>query len=103
MTRRGFAAGALLACVAASACRPADAARSARADSSMIAQRATRLHDSLSQRDTASRDSTADRSAIARWVMPRNLDELSGIALTHDGRLLAHGDEKAQVSEIDYR
>ncbi|HEX5076712.1 MAG TPA: hypothetical protein VFW03_26115 [Gemmatimonadaceae bacterium] len=103
MTRRGFAAGALLACVVASACRPADAARSARADSSMLAQRETRLQDSLSQRDTAAKDSTADRSAIARWVMPRNLDELSGIALTRDGRLLAHGDEKAQVSEIDYR
>ena len=41
--------------------------------------------------------------AIARWVLPRELDEISGIALTPDGRLLAHGDERAQVSEIDYR
>src|SRR5689334_7536512 len=103
MTRRGFAAAALVACVTASACGQVDAAREARADSSMLAQRETRLEDSLSQRDTAAKDSAADRSAIARWIMPRNLDELSGIVLTGDGRLLAHGDEKAQVSEVDYR
>jgi len=104
MSRRGFAAAALVMCVAANACREADAARrAARADSGMIAQRETRLEDSLRQREAAGQDSTADRTAIARWIMPKNLDELSGIVLTHDGRLLAHGDEKAQVSEIDYR
>jgi len=103
MTHRGFAAAAIVACVAASACRKADAARAARADSSVLAERETRLERSLSQADTAAQDSTADRKAIARWILPRNLDELSGIALTHDGRLLSHGDEKAQVSEIDYR
>ena len=103
MTHRGFAAAALVACVAASACRQPDPARAARADSGVLAQRETRLERSLSQADTAAPDSTADRKAIARWVLPRNLAELSGIALTHDGRLLAHGDEKAQVSEIDYR
>jgi len=102
MTRCRFAA-AVATCVAASACRPADAARTARADSSTLVQRETRLEQSLRQRDTAVHDSTADRKAVARWIMPKNLDELSGIVLTHDGRLLAHGDEKAQVSEIDYR
>ena len=103
MTRSWFAAAAFVTCVAASACRQADAARAARADSSMLAQRETRLERSLSQPDTAAQDSTADRKAIGRWIMPQNLDELSGIALTHDGRLLAQGDEKAQISEIDYR
>jgi uncharacterized protein YjiK len=90
--------------VAAGACQQADAARrSARADSSMLAQRESRLERSLSQPDTAAQDSIADRKAVARWIMPRDLDELSGIALTRDGRLLAHGDERAQISEIDYR
>ncbi len=103
MTRSWFAAAAFVTCVAASACRQADAARAARADSSMLAQREARLEHSLSQPDTAAQDSTADRKAIGRWIMPQNLDELSGIALTHDGRLLAQGDEKAQISEIDYR
>ena len=51
--------------------------------------------------DTAG--STGFGGAIARWVLPRDLDEISGIALTSDGRLLAHGDERGQISEIDYR
>jgi len=54
------------------------------------------------QDDTA--EVTAARAgAIAKWVLPRELDEISGIALTSDGRLLAHGDERGQISEIDYR
>jgi uncharacterized protein YjiK len=35
--------------------------------------------------------------------MPRRLAEISGLALTSDGRLLAHGDESARIFEIDYR
>ena len=41
--------------------------------------------------------------AVARWVMPDKLKEISGLALTEDGRLLGHGDEHAHVFEIDYR
>ena len=48
-------------------------------------------------------DSAADVGVLARWVLPRDLDEISGMTLTSAGRLLAHGDERAQVSEIDYR
>ena len=48
-------------------------------------------------------DSAANDGALARWLLPRDLDEISGIAVTSEGRLLAHGDERAQVSEIDYR
>jgi uncharacterized protein YjiK len=48
-------------------------------------------------------DSVVDDGALARWILPRDLDEISGITLTSDGRLLAHGDERAQISEIDYR
>jgi uncharacterized protein YjiK len=104
MTPRGIAAAALATCITAGACRQADAARrEAHADSTTLAQRETRLEHSLSQRDTTRRDTTAERKAVARWVMPRDLDELSGIALTRDGRLLAHGDERGQISEIDYR
>jgi uncharacterized protein YjiK len=103
MTGRGIAAAAALAaCIAASACRQADA-RASRADSALLAQREARLERALSHRDTAAADSTVERKAIARWVMPRSLDELSGIALTGDGRLLAQSDERAQISEIDYR
>ena len=48
-------------------------------------------------------DSVVNDGALARWILPGDLDEISGITLTSDGRLLAHGDERAQISEIDYR
>ena len=102
MTHQAMAAAVLATCMAAGACRPADAAREARADSTTLAQRETRLDHSLAQRPAAS-DTTAERKAVARWVMPRDLDELSGLTITRDGRLLAQGDERAQISEIDYR
>lgn len=40
---------------------------------------------------------------VARWELPAMLAEISGLALTPDGRLLAHGDETGEVFEIDYR
>jgi len=103
MTGRRIIAAALAICAAASACRQADAAKSLRADSSLLAQREARLDHALSQRDTTTPDSSAERKAVARWVLPPDLDELSGITITRDGRLLAQSDERGQISEIDYR
>jgi len=37
----------------------------------------------------------------ARHDLPGRLDEISGLALTVDGRLFAHGDEKAVIYEVD--
>jgi uncharacterized protein YjiK len=37
------------------------------------------------------------------WELPRSLDEISGLTYTEDGRLLAHGDERAIVFELDPR
>ena len=37
------------------------------------------------------------------WKLPGRLEEISGLAMTLDDRLLAHNDEKAVVHEIDYR
>ncbi len=37
------------------------------------------------------------------WKLPRELEEVSGLAMTADNRLLAHNDERAIVFEIDYR
>jgi len=45
----------------------------------------------------------ADRQPIAEWPLPRVLAEISGLALTADGRLLAHNDEVARIFEIDFR
>jgi len=103
MTSRAIAAAVLATCMAASACRQADAAKAARADSAVLAQREARLERTLSARSASIADSGANAKAIARWILPKDLDELSGIALTADGRLLAQGDERGEISEIDYR
>jgi len=61
-------------------------------------------HDTKRKKKNAKQDDSATSDgAVARWILPRELDEISGIALTADGRLLAHGDDRAQISEIDYR
>ena len=103
MIRRAMAAATLATTLAAGACQRADAAKAARADSATLAERESRLEQSLSQRDTSPGGITAERKPVARWVLPSSLDEISGIALTPDGRLLAEQDERAQISEIDYR
>lgn len=36
-----------------------------------------------------------------RWELPKDLAELSGLAIARGGRLLAHGDERAVVVELD--
>ena len=36
-----------------------------------------------------------------RWELPKDLAELSGLALARGGRLFAHGDERAVVFELD--
>ena len=38
---------------------------------------------------------------VARWVLPKELAEISGLALTSDGQLLTHGDEQALIYIID--
>lgn len=45
----------------------------------------------------------AEMEPVARWVLPGVLREISGIALTGDGRILAHNDERGRVYVIDPR
>ncbi len=52
----------------------------------------------------ASADKGEDKSKpVAVWIMPPELREISGIALTADGRLLAHDDEVAKIYVLDPR
>jgi len=94
-------------------CRPDSSAAMSRKDSVTVTERTARLAAALTQpvRDSIA-DSTADSSAaanvterppIAKWLLGSYLLEISGIALTSDGRLLAHADEGARIFEIDYR
>lgn len=43
-----------------------------------------------------------DEARVLQWKLPKRLREISGLALTDDGRLFAIADEKAEVVEIDY-
>ncbi len=38
-----------------------------------------------------------------QWKLPGRLQEISGLAMTPDNRLLAHNDEKGIIVEIDYQ
>ena len=61
--------------------------------------RETRLEKAL-----ADHDASIGRAApLAEWLLPHALQEISGLALTSDGRLLVHDDELGQVWEVDYR
>jgi type II secretory pathway pseudopilin PulG len=51
---------------------------------------------------TTAVDTTAV-APLARWVLPLELREISGLAVTADGNLLAHNDEQARVYVIDPR
>jgi uncharacterized protein YjiK len=75
-----------------------DADSSTKSDDILV-EREARLAASLASADSAS----ARDQPIARWLLPSDLAEISGLALTADGRLFAHNDEMARVTEIDYR
>jgi len=68
-------------------------------ETTMLESRAARISKSLADSTSAA---DADKP-IARWNLPPELAEISGLALTPDQRLFAHNDETARITEIDYR
>lgn len=90
------AAALLLLSGLAMACDP-DPGRAARKDSTLLAERDARLS------QTAAKAEVGSGSPLARWELPRGLREISGLALSPDGRLFAHDDNNAVVYQIDYR
>ncbi|MBL0170192.1 MAG: SdiA-regulated domain-containing protein [Gemmatimonadaceae bacterium] len=100
MTRAWCGAGVVLMVTAAVACgdSPGKAVAEMLGSPTAVAREA-RLISAM-----ADADSVGDPDApLARWVLPKALSEISGLALTSDGRLFVHGDEDGQVWEIDYR
>lgn len=55
------------------------------------------------ERRLAKSDSTGKMEPVAMWMMPPELREISGIALTADGRLLAQGDELSRIYVLNPR
>lgn len=68
-------------------------------DSTGLEARVTRLNEALAKADSGDKRD----KPVARWVLPPSLAEISGLALTPDGRLFAHSDESSRIYEIDYR
>ena len=99
MTGTPLVAGLVVALWTGAACRPAPSPEARRTGGSEVAKREARLAATL-----ATPDSGAVRgAAIARWMLPQDLAEVSGLALTAEGQLFAHGDEEGRIAEIDYR
>ena len=80
-----------LAILAFGGCRPGDPA-----DSPDVAKREQEVKQRI-----ASAASNQGTDPVAKWIMPDLLREISGIALTTDGRILAHNDERSRVFVID--
>jgi len=55
------------------------------------------------ERLLADPDSSRRGSPLARWILPPSLGEISGLALTADGRLMAHDDELGRITVVDHR
>lgn len=93
--RFALVAGVLALCAA---CSEPDE-ESAAPDAKVLAQREENFQHKLASPDSDEKFG----GAVARWIMPDNLKEISGLALTDDGRLFGHGDEHGHVFQIDYR
>jgi uncharacterized protein YjiK len=97
--RRALALTLILGAVAgATACR-----ESSQASASEV-QATARAREKQLERRLAKADSVPGKmTPVAMWMMPPELREISGIAVTADGRLLAHGDEHARVYVLNPR
>jgi uncharacterized protein YjiK len=83
---------------AASGCRESSQASAAEIKA------AEREREQTLERRIAKADANPKKiTPVAMWMMPSELREISGIALTADGRLLAHGDEVARIYVLNPR
>ncbi len=85
--------------VVGTACRRGSAATAGKTDSVELARRDAHLAEALTRPDSG----TERAAPLAKWMLAKQLSEISGLVLTGDGRLLTHGDESGRVYELDYR
>ena len=55
------------------------------------------------QRKISLESYTLNEETATHWKLPTYLEEISGLAMTRDNRLLAHNDERGVIFEIDYQ
>ena len=89
-----FSSFAFLACITLlAACKGEGISR---AEAAKLDNRAKRVESRIAKASEGDTD-----APVAKWIMPTELREISGLAVTPDGRLLAHDDEISRVYEID--
>ena len=88
----------VLCLVAGSACRKQGNELAELTHSPTAVARETRLEKALGDHNAA-----LAGKPLAKWILPAPLREISGLALTNDGRMLAEQDETGEIWEIDYR
>ncbi|MDQ3082912.1 MAG: SdiA-regulated domain-containing protein [Gemmatimonadota bacterium] len=77
-------------------CNPRSADGGSKAEAAILTDREEQLARRIAASDTA-----PPGSPLAIWILPRELREVSGLALTADGRLLAHNDQRGRVYVLD--
>ena len=55
------------------------------------------------QRKISLKSYTLNEETATHWKLSSHLEEISGLAMTRDNRLLAHNDERGVIFEIDYQ
>ena len=55
------------------------------------------------QRNISLENYTLNEETATHWKLSSHLEEISGLAMTRDNRLLAHNDERGIIFEIDYQ
>ena len=55
------------------------------------------------QRNISLESYTLNEDTATHWKLPEHLEEVSGLAMTGDNRLLSHNDERGVIFEIDYQ
>jgi uncharacterized protein YjiK len=98
--RRTRAALLIVVAVTASAsCREKRPQATSSADSALLNARQVRFEHRLTHADSGDEAG----APLARWILPHELREISGLALTTNGRLLTHGDNVGRVTVLDPR
>jgi uncharacterized protein YjiK len=82
----------------AAGCREAPSARAAQ-----LKEVAAAREQQLTRRLAAAGPDSTNEPPVAKWLMPTELREISGLALTSRGTVLAHDDEIGRIYEIDPR
>jgi len=95
---KAFVLAMLISAAASTACR-----ESKKADAAELrAIQRTREHE-LAQRLAKADANPKKDNPVAMWMLPADLKEVSGLALTADGRLLTHDDNVGRIFVIDPR